>query len=81
MSKTFNTLGNDTVDAFFNHLGFQAYSNCRVRSSSPFKDYADLTSAVRISDEILLRSWSMAHQGLEYQVQSASRTSLKSYAR
>ena len=41
MSKTFNTLGNDTVDVFFNHLGFKAYSNCQGRSSSPFKDYAD----------------------------------------
>ena len=41
MSKTFNTLGNDIVDVFFNHLGFQAYCNCQERSNSPFKDYAD----------------------------------------
>ena len=41
MSRTFDTLGNDTLDVFFDNLGFQAYGNCRERSSSPFRDYAD----------------------------------------
>ena len=41
MSKTFDTLGNDTVDVFFDHLGFQAYGICRGRSNNPFRDYAD----------------------------------------
>ena len=36
MSKTFDTLGNDTVGVVFDNLG-----NCRERSSSPLKDYAD----------------------------------------
>ena len=44
MSKTFNTLGNDTADVFFFFFrppGFQTYGNCRGRSSTPFRDYAD----------------------------------------
>ena len=41
MRKTSNTLDGNTVDVSFDHLGFQAYGNCRRRSSSPFEDYAD----------------------------------------
>ena len=35
MSRTFDTLGNHTVDVVFDNLGFQACGNCRGRSSSP----------------------------------------------
>ena len=41
MSRTFDTLGNDTGYVVFNNLIFQAYDNRRGRSSSPFRDYAD----------------------------------------
>ena len=41
MSKTFDTLGNDTVGVVFDNLVFKDYGNCRERSSSPFRDYAD----------------------------------------
>ena len=41
MSGTFDTLGNDTGYVVFDNLGFQAYGNCRERSGSPFRDYAD----------------------------------------
>ena len=41
MSRTFDTLGNDTGYFVFNNLGFQAYGNRRGRSSSPFGDCAD----------------------------------------
>ena len=34
-------LDGNTVDVSFDHLGFQAYGNCRGRSSTPFEDYAD----------------------------------------
>ena len=41
MSRTFDTLGSDTMDVIFNNLNFQAYGNRRGRSSSLFRDYAD----------------------------------------
>ena len=40
VSKTFTILGNDTV-GFLRPPEFLAYGNCRGRSCSPVKDYAD----------------------------------------
>ena len=41
MSRTLDALINDTTDVVFDNWGLQICGNCRGRSSSPFKDYAD----------------------------------------
>ena len=48
MSRTFDTLGNDTVEVVFDNLGFQAYGNCQERSSSLSEIMQIVTSAVCI---------------------------------
>ena len=54
MSRTFDTLGNDTVDLVFDNLGFQACGNCRGRSSSLSGIMQIVTSAVRIDVALTL---------------------------
>ena len=85
MSRTFDTLGNDTVDVVFDNLGFQAYGNSRGRSSSPFRDYADRDLGsprfLRMLCLLARRVKFLVEQGLGHQAGSASRTSLASYAR
>ena len=46
MNRTFETLGNDTGYVIFDNMGFQAYGNCRERSSSPLRIMQIVTSAV-----------------------------------
>ena len=41
MSRTFDTLSNDTVDIAFDNLGPKVCGNCRGRSSSPHRCCAD----------------------------------------
>ena len=48
MSRTFDTLRNDTVEAVLDNLGFQAYSNCQGRSSSLSEIMQIVTLAVCI---------------------------------
>ena len=85
MSRTFDTLGSDTVDVIFDNLAFQAYGNCRERSSSPFRDYADRDLGsprfLRMHYLLACRVKFPVEQGLGHQAGSASRTSLASYAR
>ena len=38
MSRTFDTLGNDTVDVVFDSLGLQAFGNCRGPIEQSFWD-------------------------------------------
>ena len=54
MSRTFDTLGNDTVDVVFDNLGFQVYGNCRGRSSSLSEIMQIVTSAVRVDVALTL---------------------------
>ena len=48
MSRTFDALGNDTVNVVFDNLGLQACGNYRGRSSSLSEIMQIVTSAVRI---------------------------------
>ena len=48
MSRTFDILGNDTVEVVFDNLGFQAYGNCQGRSSSLSEIMQIVTSTVRV---------------------------------
>ena len=48
MSRTFDTLRNDTVEVVFDNLGFQAYGNYQGRSSSLSEILQIVTLAVRI---------------------------------
>ena len=54
MSRTFDTLGNDTVDVVFDNLGLQVCGNLRGRSSSPSGIMQIVTSAVRINVALTL---------------------------
>ena len=84
MSRTFDTLGSDTVD-FFDNMAFQAYGNCRGRSSSLFRDHADRDLGsqrfLRMHYLLACRVKFPVEQDLGHQVGSASRTSLASPAR
>ena len=48
MSRTFDTLRNNTVEVVFDKLGFQAYGNCQGRSSNLSEIMQIVALAVRI---------------------------------
>ena len=48
MSRTFDTLRNDTVEVVLDNLEFQAYGNCQGHSSSLSEIMQILTLAVRV---------------------------------
>ena len=54
MSRTFDTLGNDTADVVFDNLGFQACGNCQGRLSSFSEIMQIVTSVVRIDVALTL---------------------------
>ena len=69
MSRTFDTLGNDFVGVVFDNMGFQAYGNCRGRSSSLSGIVQIVTSAVRIDVALTLsrkRSLLLRHIRVEH---------------